>query len=154
MSEMLDLNDIIKEVQSSVMSIIELNLIQLIENKTTPDYEKEETLPKMTALPKITALPKMKETEPAENEIKIYAPTMKEDVETDFTRGDFIYVGWSAMNMKLRWHILCYLSMAKKMVRLIVVHEEILHNEKNSEVQGDYTNDDDSRCKGGGGIQN
>ena len=148
MSEMLDLNDIIKEVQSSVMSIIELNLIQLIENKTTPDNEKEETLPKMTALPK------MKETEPAENEIKIYAPTMKEDVETDFTREDFIYVGWSAKNMKLRWHILCYLSMAKKMVRLIVVHEEILHNEKNSKVQGDYTNDDDSRCKGGGGIQN
>ena len=110
MSEMLDLNDIIKEVQSSVMSIIELNLIQLIENKTTPDNEKEETLPKMTALPK------MKETEPAENEIKIYAPTMKEDVETDFTREDFIYVGWSAKNMKLRWHILCYLSMAKKMV--------------------------------------
>ena len=102
----------------------------------------------------MTALPKMKETEPAENEIKIYAPTMKEDVETDFTRGDFIYVGWSAMNMKLRWHILCYLSMAKKMVRLIVVHEEILHDEKNSKVQGFYTNDDDSRCKGGGGIQN
>ena len=72
MSEMLDLNDIIKDVQSSVMSIIELNLIQLIENKTTPDNEKEETLPKM------------KETEPAENEIKNYAPTMKEDVETDF----------------------------------------------------------------------